>query len=154
MSAQVVKTNQDSAFLKARISDLEAERASTALHLRRLEAQNTELRQLLDQGQPELICALEARDAALKKLHLMRELARDLLDERRVGRVRSSTYAHTIDTLGSRPCDPMPHDLSPANIQKLRLIAAIVRALSHGPASSFQTRCLPLARTTTTGQRS
>ena len=81
MSAQVVQTKQECTTLKARISELEAERQSTALHLQRVEAQNAEMRQLLQRDQPELARALQARDAALRKLHAIREIARDLLDE-------------------------------------------------------------------------
>jgi len=53
------------------------------LRLQALETRNTELGKLLERSQPDLTGAIRARDAALKKLHLMREVVRDLIDERR-----------------------------------------------------------------------
>ena len=82
---------QRSTVLKARISELEAEQSSSALRLQSLEAQNAELHHLLEQSQPELTNALQGRDAALKKLRLMRELVRELIDERSVSMAGLST---------------------------------------------------------------
>ncbi|TFY69416.1 hypothetical protein EVJ58_g423 [Rhodofomes roseus] len=49
-----------------------------------METRNEELCARLEQSQPELARATRARDAAVKKLRLMRDVVRDLIDERRV----------------------------------------------------------------------
>ncbi|KAH9938359.1 uncharacterized protein B0H18DRAFT_1112528 [Fomitopsis serialis] len=83
LSAGLVKADEGAASLRTKVAELEAERSSMLLRLQALETRNTELCKLLERNQPDLTGAIRARDAALKKLHLMREVVHDLIDERR-----------------------------------------------------------------------
>lgn len=69
--------------LQACIRDLEAERARTSAETERLRAENHELRHLLEIKGPDIVRTLEARDAAMQKLHRAQRFIQDLLDERR-----------------------------------------------------------------------
>ncbi|EED84497.1 predicted protein [Postia placenta Mad-698-R] len=69
--------------LQARIRHLEAERARTSAETERLRAENHELRHLLEIKGPDIVRTLDARDAAMQKLHRAQRFIQDLLDERR-----------------------------------------------------------------------
>ncbi|KZT72553.1 hypothetical protein DAEQUDRAFT_722712 [Daedalea quercina L-15889] len=101
LSVGLVDVEEGKTSLKAKLAELEAERSSTLLRLQVLETQNVELRELLERNQPDLVRAIRARDAALRKLHLMREVVRDLIEERRAGAEKTVVHKGRPRTPGN-----------------------------------------------------
>lgn len=66
------------------MADLETDKQDMSRELEGLWELNQELQETANSMQPQTERAVDARNAALRKLHHARKVIRDLLDERRV----------------------------------------------------------------------
>ena len=76
--------------MQDRITELETEERDTSRELNGLWELNQELQQEASRSNPETERAIDARNAAIRKLNHSRKVIRDLLDERRVNCFRNS----------------------------------------------------------------
>jgi len=70
---------------RAKIVALEAQNREILTAAKWLRVQNIEMERLVGQRKPEIDRAIEARDAAFRKLHHSRKVIRDLLEESKMG---------------------------------------------------------------------
>ena len=73
---------EDPSIWKTRCENLEVSYKEAVTSAKWLRSQNAELEKKVNKYQPEMINALDARDAAFKRLKHARKVIRDLLEER------------------------------------------------------------------------
>ncbi|KAH7931190.1 hypothetical protein BV22DRAFT_4531 [Leucogyrophana mollusca] len=92
----VTDAANEAARYKARVSELEAMNRDFAAEIARFKATNEELRHLADAHKPEVDRAINARNAADRRVKNQLRVIRDLLEERKDGLANTPSYKPSL----------------------------------------------------------